>query len=372
MKPKVHILIDTEIIGGPGKGIFQFLKNADPARLDYVLSNFEYPPPRTSQFNDYARSHNINLATLSQRFRFDLSPILQVMKIFRQEGCTLLQSHGYKTHIIAAAASKLLGVPWVAVAHGWTTEDWKVRLYHALDRISLKFPEIAVGVSPKLFDELGSIRGELRRSELILNAVDRDEIRQSKDRASVRESLGLKNNEILLGCFGRLSSEKGQRILLEGLAKSGKEGRELRLVFVGDGPDRQILSNLASSFGIADRTKFTGFQESMGDYYAAIDLLVLPSLSEGLPNVVLEAMTYSKPVLATDVGAVREVLTNNESGWIIPPRDSDAIARKLIEISKDPSLLEKIGKAGESSLYPKFSPKARAERFIALYESLVA
>jgi glycosyltransferase involved in cell wall biosynthesis len=372
MKPKVCKILDTGIIGGPGKGIFQVLKYALPDDLDYILCTFEYKTPKSTEFIEGARARNLNLRLIKQHFRLDPSPIFQIYKIIKNENCNIIESHGYKGHLIACALSKLLRIPWVAVSHGWTTEDWKVRLYHSLDLVLLPFANAALTVSPQLQDTISKLRGPGKLTRLIYNAVDQAEIHGKDGGQAVRKSLGLDQNQILLGCFGRLSPEKGQQVLLEAFEIVSRENKKVCLVLVGDGPRRAYLEDMAKHMPSAGQVFFVGYQAAMRDYFEAIDLLVLPSLSEGLPNVVLEAMAMGVPVVATKVGAVDLAISDQDNGYLVEPGDAQALGSAIVEALRDRPKLTEIGKRGQDSLFPRFSPQERVKEIIRIYQEMLA
>ena len=370
MKPRVLIIIDTVIVGGPGKGLFQFIENASKATFDFQLCNFEYRNPRSREFIERAAEEQINLKLFRQNYRFDLSPILQAYRLAKHQHYNILQTHSTKAHLIAWLLRRVITIPWLAVAHGYTNEDWKIRIYNRLDRWLLNQADRVVAVSPLLHYTLSTSRGNKKPTELILNAVDENEIRGHPGCSEVRRHCNVKSSGLLIGAFGRLSPEKGQENLLIAFGKL-KKNPATSLILVGDGLDRNKLENLAVELGISSRVFFHGHQKFMRDYYDAIDLLVLPSLSEGLPNVVLEAMALGKPVLSTDVGAIREVISAGDNGWIVPPGDTGALSRALDEILSEPDNLKKFGIKARESLFPKFSPVERVKKFARLYELIL-
>lgn len=363
------ILLDSGVIGGPGKGIFQFLKHAPSEKFDYVLCNFEYGRAQSREFIDAARAKGLNLRLIKERFRFDPSIVSQAYEIYRSERCTIIQTHGYKTHLIGYILSRLYKVPWIAWAHGRTRENWRVRLYHAFDKFTLAKADLAVAVSPALFEEV-SARRQGKRTELLLNAIDSEELVREQGGAVLRENLGIPAEAILIGNFARLSPEKGQRILLQALRDVRQLHPSVRLIIVGHGPERVALEAYARELGLSECVHFLGYQKLTADHFEALDLFVLPSLFEGLANVMLEAMSMGVPVLASDVGAAREVIINGETGWIVPPGNVKTLAERMSAVLLQREELRAIGARGKESLYPKFSAASRAERIARLYENL--
>ena len=132
-----------------------------------------------------------------------------------------------------------------------------------------------------------------------------------------------------------------------------------------------MLERFCQDQGLSDHVVFLGHQEKIADYYQVLDLLVSPSLSEGLPNTVLEAMSFGVPVLATAVGGVPEIIQNG-NGMIVPPNDPVALAERMIELLRDDTLRQAIGLKGKNSLYPRFAPDNRVRQIVNLYEELLS
>ena len=171
-KAKVLIIIDSVFLGGPGKGIFQILDNAPADQFDYILCNFQYNNQKSTEFIDSAREKGFILELLPQSFSFDPRPIFKVLKLISKENCTHIQTHGYKGHFIAFIVSRIKKIRWIAFTHGWTWQDFKVRIYQSLERVLLKYADIAVTVAPAMFEAVKGIRSNKKDTRLIFNAVE--------------------------------------------------------------------------------------------------------------------------------------------------------------------------------------------------------
>ncbi len=369
-KPKVLIIIDSLRIGGPGKGLFQFIRNAPKGVFDFRLCNFKYKSPGNQEFITHAAEEQIKLHLFVQNHLFDPVPIFQIYRLIKKSHFNIIQTHSTKAHLFAWLVTRILTTHWIAVAHGYTNENLKIRVYNQLDKWLLKQADYAIGVSPILQRMLLDSRGNRKPTELIMNAVDSTEIPGYRGGKEIRKRCHSSDNDILIGTFGRLSPEKGQELLLVALSKL-RNVPPTSLVLVGEGQDLAKLESLAKELGISHRVFFHGHQKYIRDYYEAIDLLVLPSLSEGLPNVVLEAMSLGKPVLSTNVGAISEVINDKQNGWIVSPGDAGVLSKKLNEILLEPSHLKSIGEKARNSLFPKFSASERAKKFIRVYEKVL-
>jgi len=366
--PRVLILIATQVVGGPGKNLLSFLKRASAHEL-FSLCAFARRSSGEGDFIRVARRQGLQPDVLTERFRFDPGTVVQALQIARSRSVDVIQSHEYKSHTVAFLVSRILGIPWVAFAHGWTRDDRKVELFHSIDRVLLKRADRAVAVSNALRTELAGLRGD-RPTDVVWNSVDRNELPRRHGGDAVRKELSVGEQEVLIGAVGRLSNEKGQEVLIRAYAQAAGIVPGTQVVVVGDGPNRRSLEGLADKLGVGERIHFVGHQRATGDYYEAMDLLVLPSYSEGLPNAVLEAMALGTPVLASDVGGVREIVTDGENGWLVAPGRSDLMAREIARHAERQSLAA-FGRIAGESLFPRFDPGRRAREIRAIYRSML-
>ncbi|MEE8427874.1 MAG: glycosyltransferase [Gammaproteobacteria bacterium] len=370
MKPKVLVIIDSKKLGGPGRGLLQIAERASDYSFDFSLVNFQYSTGST-EFIDSASQRGIPLHLLKQRKSIDPSPIWQTVKLIRCRGFNIIQSHGYKGHVIALIASRLCGVPWISVSHGWTNEDRKIKIYNAIERWLLRWADASIAVSKALYAEIKAIRGDHRLTLLISNSVDLHQLKQNSCGHNVRQTLGMPPDTTLLGVFGRLSQEKGQDLMLKALSQNDLGFNGVHVLFVGSGPWNKYLQEMAAQLNLSKRVHFVGHQPGMMDYYSAIDLLVLPSRSEGMPNVILEACAIGKPILATNVGDVSEVIEHGINGWLYSPESVESLIDALIDVLEQKERWSEIGAVASRSIFPKFSPTCRVSRFFDLYNEIL-
>ena len=371
MSPAPLILIDTGIIGGPGRGIVQLGRFLESKSIRYLICNFKYPRPKSREFEEELQRQGLRAATVSQRFVFDSAPILQFYRLAREGRYNILQSHGYKSHVVALVVSRITGLPWLAFTHGWTREDRKVAIYHALDKWMLRIADSVIAVSPPLFNLFREVRGERRQTHLIFNAADTSTLPGKYGGEAVRRRLLAPGREVLVGCFGRLSFEKGVDILLRSISLIRRGFPQVSFLILGDGPEREALGSLATELGLGDSVTFEPHALAMRDYYEAIDLLVLPSRSEGLPNVVLEALSFGVRVVGTDVGAVREVITDRQNGWVAPSGDPRALARVMDTALSWMMTQGREPVAKRELLGATFTPEYRSLRIMGVYKNLL-
>jgi glycosyltransferase involved in cell wall biosynthesis len=207
------------------------------------------------------------------------------------------------------------------------------------------------------------LRWPRRKIEVIRNAIDPAPFTRHPDLALRRELAGKRP---LVLAVARLDPQKGHRHLLE----AAREVPQAVFALAGDGPERAELENLAARLGIRDRVRFLGDRSDIPDLLAACDVFVLPSLYEGLPISVLEAMAAERPVVATAIGGTDEVVTDGVSGLLVPPADPDAIASALRRLLGDDGLRARLASAGRARATTEFSADRMVRRVTELYEQL--
>lgn len=370
-KKKVLILNDTAILGGPGKGILQYLRHYHHDDTEFVVGVFESRRHTSSEYKERLLAENHEIRIFRERFRFDPGLILQVLRELRNGEYDILQTHGYKTHLLGMIAKKRLGIPWLAFLHGWTAENFKVKFYHALDRYSIRAADTVVAVSQDLEQFAVDARGSTENIHFVPNAIDSEvDLKRDQGGEAVREKLGVKADELLIGVFARLSPEKGHRFLLRALAAERENLPPFKVVIAGRGPERESIERLRDELGLAEQVLFAGYTRYMRDYFEAIDLLVLPSLLEGLPNVILEAAVMGVPAMACDVGAVRFVIEDGVNGWVLEPGSVDSLRKKLRTALSDKERRQQVAKEASERVFPRFAPDTRANFFHDLYLKL--
>jgi len=186
----------------------------------------------------------------------------------------------------------------------------------------------------------------------------------------VRRLFGVTDGLPLLLSVGRLSREKGHLDLVRAIARLRDKGVLCRLVVVGDGPERLRIERLCRTLEIATSIMLAGHRDDVAPLYAAADLLVLPSYTEGSPNVLLEAMAAALPIVATSVGGVPEMIQHDTSGVLVDPRAPDSMAAAIQRVLRDEEFRLRLGRNAQQES-SRFSPAAYCDSILRLYDSLV-
>lgn len=361
------MFLATDIMGGMGKALVQFLRTGGLELCDPVVVAYSLGEACETEFTAAVHAAGGTVECLRQRRRYDPSLVPQALRIVRESRCAVLESHGYKSHVVCACLHLLTGLPWVAFVHGWTAEDWKMRVYRLLDQMILPLATRVVVVSQSLGRQLWA--GARRRMVVIPNAAEPEEF-AGAPRRDIRRECGIPGNAVVAGVVGRLSPEKGQRHFLHALALVRGTHPGLHGVLAGDGPDAAHLHAEARRLGLGGAVHFLGHVADPASVYKALDVAVLPSLSEGMPLAALEAMLCALPVVATSVGGVPEVVQDGHTGTLVPAADAARLARAVAELSDNPDLRGRYGSAGRERVLECFAPGRRAKRIAGLYRNL--
>jgi glycosyltransferase involved in cell wall biosynthesis len=190
---------------------------------------------------------------------------------------------------------------------------------------------------------------------------------------AIREQLGIRPMDRVLLAIGRLSKEKAHTDLVAALARLLQLKPDLRvqLVILGEGPERAAIEESVRAAGLQDVVKMPGHVNDVSGYYRMADLMVISSVSEGSPNVLLEAMAAGVPVVATAVGGIPEIARDQEQALLVPPRDPAAMARAIDVLLSSPETTDKLVTAARSLAATRYSPGQRAQELVALYRSVL-
>jgi glycosyltransferase involved in cell wall biosynthesis len=297
--------------------------------------------------------------------------IREVAALLREVQADVLCCHGYKADLLGRVAARRCRIPVVAVSRGWTGENLKIRLYEWLDRLCLRWADWVVCVSGGQAEKVLRAGVSPRRVVVIRNAIQGD--RFTRPDPVYRERLrGLlpRRCDRIIGAAGRLSPEKGFAVLVEAALRVVREERSAGFVLFGDGPLREELSRGIAAAGLADRFVLAGFREDLDRFVPFFDLLALPSYTEGLPNVVLEALAAAVPVVATAVGGTPEVVEDGVTGYLVPPGNAEMLAERILDLLAFEANRRRLGRRGQERVRREFTFAAQAVQYQRLFAEL--
>ena len=299
--------------------------------------------------------------------------IYEILKFVKEKHISLVHSHGYKTNIF-------LGIlffrhfPVISTVHGWLKSgtDCKGRLYEFLDSKALKRLDILVAVSEAVKEDL--IKRGISRGKIITiyNGMKAESFQHVFDDLEMRRRYFLTKNDFVIGTAGRLSDEKGHAYLIRAIPDLVKEIKNIKLIIAGDGPLKGELECLVEKLRVSSFVRFLGYEKEIERFLAAIDLFILPSLTEGLPISLLEAMACGRPVIGTKIGGTKEVIEDSINGILIPPMNVKAISESIKSLYYDQESRKRMGWEGKRHVNLKFSSKAMTEGYGKLYREILS
>jgi glycosyltransferase involved in cell wall biosynthesis len=284
----------------------------------------------------------------------------------------VLLCHGYKANILGRLAARRCDIPAIAVARGWTGESFRVRIYEWFDRRHLRFMDHVVAVSSAQAEKVRKVGVPKERLTTIANAIDPERFTDPDPRYRTKlERLFRGKRSKIVGAAGRLSPEKGFDVLLDAAARVVDIDPTVGFVLFGDGPCKAALLEQITELELVGAVVVAGFRNDLDRFIPQLDLFVLPSHTEGLPNVVLEACAAGVPVVATAVGGTPEVIEDGVSGFLAPSGNSEQLAARIDEALENEERLREIAFQGRQRVLENFSFSAQRERYRALFASLV-
>ena len=316
------------------------------------------------------REAGVPVAAIGKRLKLDPLALARLVRFLREGRFDVLQTWIFAANTYGRIAARWARVPVVVTAE-MAVDVWKSPRELAVDRFLARRTDRVVGNSRAVveFYRRNGIPDD--RLAMIHSGIGAEEPPLS-DRAGVRDEFGWPVDAPLLIFVGRLAAQKGVDDLVTAIDLVQYGLPELRVLIVGDGPMRDQLEATAHAFRLDGMVKFAGHRDDVPRLLAAADLLVLPSLYEGLPNVVLEAMRSAKPVVATAAPGTTEVVADNQTGLLVPPRNPTALAQAIRTVVRDPALARRLGDAGRARVDAEFRAATMIERFATLYEELAS
>lgn len=364
----LHVIGGGEF-GGAERHVLTLLRFLDPTMIDARLACL-FTAPLAGE----ARGVGIPTEVFAMRGKFDFRQISGVASYLKREGIDIIHTHGVRANLIGRLAAGQAGTPHVVTTvHSVLALDYTRRLDRWINQlcemVTRRRTEKFIAVSRGLAGELVASGLPAEKVTVIYNGLDLGLFRQGAG-DKIRAEFGLKNGQPMIGVVARLHPVKGHEVFLEAAKEISSEFPAARFFVIGCGTHRPVLENLTTRLKIQDMVVFTGFRQDVADIMAALDVVVVPSFSEGFGLTAVEAMAMGKPVLATRVGGLPEIITDGENGLLAPPGDPGALAGGLRFLLRRPDKAAALAAAGRRTVEEKFSAEVMAEKTAELYLGL--
>jgi glycosyltransferase involved in cell wall biosynthesis len=313
----------------------------------------------------------------------DLRAAHRLAGLIRQLRPQILHTHTAKAGAVARTAALLAGDarPPIVVHtfHGHVLRGYfgpvSSGFFRMLERSLASTTTALVAVSPEVRDDLVALGVAPREKFTVIRLGVELEERvdpSPETRERARRMMGIPPERFTVGWIGRMTAVKRTADIVLAMKRLLDGGVDACLCLVGDGPDREATEQLAHNLGIVDRCLFLGYQDDVAPFYAAFDALVLPSANEGTPVSAIEALAGGRPVVATRVGGVPDVVRDGVDGFLVEPGDVDALADRLGQLAADRELARRMGEAGRARVLERYSVKRLVGDVDDLYRRLLA
>jgi glycosyltransferase involved in cell wall biosynthesis len=361
----------SPFLGGPERQVLGLAKALPAGYRTTFLSFAERGLARP--FLDRARQEGFEAIELGANFPRVDRAIAEVADLCRRLGAHVLCCSGYKPDLIGWRAGRRVGLPVVAIAHGWTGITLKVRLYEVLDGLAMRWMDGVVCVSQAMATKVRRAGVSTRKIRIIRNAIDPTPFASSApNRRHLLEAFFSNPPRQIVGAAGRLSVEKGFDVLIEAAANVCDSSNDVGFLIFGEGPMRPQLEQRIRELGLAGRVVLGGFRTDLEHLLGGLDLAVLSSHTEGLPVAVLEAQAAGVPVVATAVGGTPEVIQEGITGYLVPPANPPALAEKIRFALNDEARLHAMGQHAQQRVGSEFTFAQQALRYQELFARLAS
>lgn len=370
-KPFVVLdLRDSPWVDGPGRTILDCAETIDASRFRIIVGAFDGGRVEGTAYEHEARRRGLHVARIFERRSLDPAVLRQIIRIGRQSQAALLHTHDFRSDLFGFLASRVLRIPIVSTVHGWIANDLRGGISTSLDKLILRKADHVIAVSEQTKGRLGRW-AKSNRCTVIPNAVRAERYSPQRGAGCFRASIGVTSSQLLVANIGRLSPEKGQRAFLLAARELSRRHSCLKFVLCGIGPDHECLKKFVAENELAGSVFFAGYREDMVALYNEIDLVVQTSLTEGMPNVVLESLLMEVPVVATNVGGTGEIVTDQETGILIPPANHGELVAAIEAYIANRGAFNAMASKGREHVIANFDHQRRVKCLAELYNSII-
>jgi len=372
-KRNIMHLIASNFFGGPEKQIVEHLKILDKEKFSGIVASFQ--EGESNEVLERASMDGLKTCAVPTTGVLDFKAFMGLNQIIRQNEISLLCTHGYKSCVMGWLVARKNHIPVIAFSRGYTSENLKVKFYEWLEQRVLRRADGIVAVSKGQEQKLRNLGIVGKQNWVVHNAV---KITAGPLEVSISEKneifaeFGLPSDALLAVTAGRLSPEKGHRYLVDAIAKCQSNNNNIFYLFCGEGPCMEKLKAQSQHLGVFNNCRFVGFRRDLQKIFKVMDFFVLPSLTEGLPNVVLESFAYAKPVVVTEVGGVPELVEDGVNGLLVSAQSSDMLASAMERLFHEKELRHKLGLAGFDTVKNDFNFAGQTRKLEKVYSETLS
>ena len=362
-------LISPLMIAGAERVVLMLLRNIDRSKFDISVCAFLNAKKPHNAFLDAVDELETKTEVILLERKFDWAPVNRVKHILKRNSIDIIHAHGHRADVTGYLANRSNDRKLVSTMHGLAAPSPKLKLYATIDHLVLWKFDLIIAVSQHIRRIL--IRRGLSENRIrtVRNALDFSAYTRDVDDNLFRKELGLSKGDILIGSIARLSREKGIEYFLLAAKKILEDRTNVKFVVVGDGPDKDKLLRMRDRLRLDEHVAFVGYRTDVSSIYKAIDIFILPSLSEGLPMSLLEAAYFKRPIIATRVGGIPEFF--DKRVILVNAANEEELAERTVYLLNNQAKAREYGKKVSEFVMEKCDPKKWAIRMQDIYTELM-
>ena len=372
---RVLHIIDSGGLYGAETMLLHLAKAQQVQGIAPVICSIGEPLITQKELEGAAEALGIPVHRVRMRRGMNFPGALGILRFAKAGGFDLLHSHGYKGNILfGAVPAYVRNIPLVSTLHGWTAAraEGVLRLYEQMDRISLRFHNAVVAVSAHMLEDRRIASVVRRRITVIPNGIPVEVSAGMLAPEEVEDFAEFRRGVFTIGAIGRLSPEKAYHHLLEAVGVLCAEGRNIRLVIVGEGPERANLQAQTVRLKLQDRVWLAGYRRGAERYLGLFNVFVISSLTEGLPVSLLEAARARTPIVATSVGAIPDVLRDGQEALLVRPAEPGLLARAIARAMDDPGRASAMADCAYRAFATSYTSERMAEGYLSVYRRVLS
>ncbi len=367
----MHFRREVPTGGGPETLILGIARCIDRTRFELSIAGLSTHSPPDSAMSAGLAELDTPVVRLPVRGRLDYGVVRELARMLDERQIDVLHTHDHRTNLIAALAVRRRPTKLVATLHQPLRRHWWLWHLEMLDELVVQRFDRVLPVAGMIRDELVAKHPRMAaRTTAVLNGVDLSRFEAPQDRAAARAELGITPDQVLCLTIGRLSDDKGIDALLDSVPAVARQCSTVRWAIAGRGPLEASLKAQCTRLGLDDRVQFLGYREDVPRLFAAADILVVASTSEGCPIAILEAMAAGCPVVCTRVGGSPEIVVQGRTGLIVEPRRPDELSDAVLRLAADPALRADMAREGRDLAHSRFTIQRMVSDFEAVYTEL--
>lgn len=368
-------VLHTRVVTGTGGGPEKTILNSPRFLNEYGIDSacmFMKPPedPGFESLISRAGGSGAEIIGIDDRGPTDLSIVKKAIQLCKDRNVTVWHGHDYKSNALGLLVRMFHRMHLVTTAHGWVRFTSRTPTYYKIDRFCMKRYARVLCVSKDLVERCRESGIKEDRLSLVDNAIVHTDYEISAATAEEKARFGFTPDQILLGAVGRLSEEKGFDKLLNAVCQLADEGHNVGLIIAGEGHLKDALQDQVERLELQHRVHLAGYLEDPRELYRAIDIYVLSSLREGLPNVVLEAMASQRTVVTTEVNGIPRLVQDGHNGLVVPTDNTEALTEGIRKCLLSKELRTELAEQGRLTIEERFTFSRRMKSVVDTYRSL--